>query len=122
MKRTDSFVGLLFSALVVSCADEGAGVEVGYKGSAQRMEVTIGTTACEQTESLQHFRCGVVAGNHRVSLRCLDTDLPPAYLEGFFAPGSGSNYVLFKRVCDITANEIMNENMRAKGALMVWGE
>lgn len=121
MKRTNAAAVLLLFALFVGCADERAGVEVFYVGPARRIEVAIGSGVCIPTEGYHHFRCGVLAGNQRVSLRCLDMDLPIAYLDGYFQHGSDSNLAVFNRVCDLSSNDVIAENARAKGTLMVWG-
>jgi hypothetical protein len=123
-----AFVAAFLASQLTACNPNSAGIRVDYVGSTLPAEIRVENGKCKriesttQNESFAAFECGVTGGNRKVFAKCASNNLPEAFVEGYFEPGSDSNYVLFNDPCSKTTTEIKDENARAKTPLTVWGK
>jgi hypothetical protein len=128
-----NFFKFVFLALAVICnascgSKNNAELNVNITGTPHAMEVSVDVGTCSKVEIFETHKDGVLAGstcdtvkgNRKVSVRCVNTDLPAAYLEPF-VEGKSTDFATFRGVCSLSAKEIVDENARAKGMNPVWG-
>jgi hypothetical protein len=136
--RTQKFLWSLFILAVAAATylsykalpmrNEGASLRIDYYGILAPTTIQVDGGHCVHQDNfvaestmVTRYACGVPLGSRRLSFRCQDERLPEIWMI-LDLPPAQEHYVVFDNACSRSADEILRENSRNRGAATVWGK